>query len=63
VSDPVFDLPRERDLAWPERPSSIGLLRRRDFRILFSAAATSELGDARVAESMQRTLRQGRARG
>ena len=42
----MFDLPRERDLAWPERPSSIGLLRRRDFRILFSAAATSELGDS-----------------
>ena len=45
MSDPVFDLPRERDLARPERPSSIGLLRRLDFRILFSAVATSELGD------------------
>jgi MFS family permease len=46
VSDPVFDLPRERELARPGRPSSLALLRRRDFRLLFSAVATSEIGDA-----------------
>jgi hypothetical protein len=46
VSDPVFDLPRERELAQPGRPTSIGLLRRRDFRLLFCAVATSEIGDA-----------------
>jgi MFS family permease len=46
VSDPVFDYPRERELARAERPSSLGLLRRRDFRILFCAVATSELGDS-----------------
>ena len=46
MSDPVFDLRRERELARPERPSSLSLLRRRDFRILFCAVATSELGDS-----------------
>lgn len=46
MSDPVFDVPRERELARTERPSSLALLRRRDFRILFAAVATSELGDA-----------------
>ena len=46
MSDPVFDLPRKRELARPGRPSSLGLLRRRDFRILFCAVATSELGDS-----------------
>jgi MFS transporter, DHA3 family, macrolide efflux protein len=46
VSDPVFDLPRERELARPERPSSLRLLRRRDFRILFTAVSASELGDS-----------------
>jgi MFS family permease len=42
----MFDLPRERELARPGRPSSLGLLRRRDFRLLFGAVATSEVGDA-----------------
>jgi len=46
VSDPVVDVPRERELARPERTPSLALLRRRDFRILFGAVATSELGDA-----------------
>jgi len=46
VSDPVFDLPRERELTRPERLSSLSLLRRRDFRLLFCAVATSELGDS-----------------
>jgi len=46
VSDPVFDYPRELDLTRAERPSSLALLRRRDFRLLFCAVATSELGDS-----------------
>jgi MFS family permease len=46
VSDPVFDLPRERELARAERLPSLRLLRRRDFRLLFSAVAASELGDS-----------------
>jgi MFS family permease len=46
VSDPVFDLPRERELARAERLPSLRLLGRRDFRLLFFAVATSELGDA-----------------
>jgi MFS family permease len=46
VSDPVFDLPRERGLARAERLPSLRLLGRRDFRLLFFAVATSELGDA-----------------
>ena len=46
MSDPVFDLPRERELAGGQRPSSLQLLRHRDFRLLFSAVATSELGDS-----------------
>jgi hypothetical protein len=46
VSDPVVDVPRERELARPGRTPSLALLRRRDFRILFCAVATSELGDA-----------------
>src|SRR5438132_4204951 len=46
MSDPVVDVPRERELARPAREASLALLRRRDFRILFGAVATSELGDA-----------------
>src|SRR5207248_9304845 len=46
LSGPASARPRERGLARPERPSSLGLLRRRDFRILFCAVATSELGDS-----------------
>jgi hypothetical protein len=46
VSDPVFDYPRERELTRAQRPSSLALLRRRDFRLLFCAVATSELGDS-----------------
>jgi len=46
VSDPVFDVPRERELTRAERPSSLRLLRRRDFRLLFCAVAASELGDS-----------------
>jgi hypothetical protein len=46
VSDPVFNVPREVELTHPGRISSLALLRRRDFRILFSAVATTELGDA-----------------
>jgi len=46
VSDPVLDVPRERELARPDRPPSLRLLRRRDFRVLYCAVAASELGDA-----------------
>jgi MFS transporter, DHA3 family, macrolide efflux protein len=46
VSDPVFDYPRELELTRAQRPSSLALLRRRDFRLLFCAVATSELGDS-----------------
>jgi Transmembrane secretion effector len=46
VSDPVFDVPRERELASGHGPTSFALLRRRDFRTLYAAVSTSELGDA-----------------
>jgi hypothetical protein len=46
VSDPVFDVPRERELARAGWVPSLRLLRRRDFRLLFCAVATSELGDS-----------------
>jgi MFS family permease len=46
VSDPVFDVPRERELASSRGPTSLALLRRRDFRTLYVAVSTSELGDA-----------------
>lgn len=46
MSDPVFDVPRERELARAGRVPSLTLLRRRDFRLLFCAVATSELGDS-----------------
>jgi len=46
VSDPFVDLPRERELTRPSRAPSLALLRRRDFRVLFLAVCTSELGDA-----------------
>ena len=46
VSDPVFDVPRERELTSGHGSTSLALLRRRDFRTLFLAVSTSELGDA-----------------
>jgi hypothetical protein len=46
VSDPVFGIPRERELTEAERLPSLALLRRRDFRVLFSAISISELGDS-----------------
>jgi hypothetical protein len=46
VSDPVFDVPRERAIAEGHDATSWSLLRRRDFRTLFVAVSTSELGDA-----------------
>jgi MFS family permease len=46
VSDPVFDVPRERELARGHGPMSLALLRQRDFRTLYIAVSTSELGDA-----------------
>jgi MFS family permease len=46
VSDPVFDVPRERELTSGHGATSLGLLRRRDFRTLYVAVSTSELGDA-----------------
>jgi MFS family permease len=46
VSDPVFDVPRERELTRPEGSPSLALLRRRDFRVLYCAVSASELGDA-----------------
>ena len=46
VSDPVFDVPRERELASGHGSTSLALLRRRDFRTLYLAVSTSELGDA-----------------
>jgi DHA3 family macrolide efflux protein-like MFS transporter len=45
VSDPVFDVPRELESA-PPAPRAFDLLRRRDFRRVFLAVATSELGDS-----------------
>ena len=46
VSDPVFDVPREVELTSGHETTSLGLLRRRDFRTLYLAVSTSELGDA-----------------
>jgi len=46
VSDPVVDLPRERELARAGGTPSFALLRLRDFRVLFAAVTSSELGDA-----------------
>jgi Transmembrane secretion effector len=47
MSDPVFDVPREVELTEPvRRPSSLRLLRRRDFGTLYAAVSISELGDA-----------------
>jgi MFS family permease len=46
VSDPVFDVPRERELASGHGRTSVALLRRRDFRTLYLAVSTSEIGDA-----------------
>jgi MFS family permease len=46
VSDPVFDVPRERELTSGHSPASLSLLRRRDFRTLFLAVSASEIGDA-----------------
>ena len=47
MSDPFTDLPREVELTEPapHRPS-LGLLRKRDFRVLFCAISISELGDS-----------------
>ena len=45
MSDPVFDVPRELEPA-PPPPRAGDLLRRPDFRRLFAAVATSELGDS-----------------
>src|SRR5262245_66381659 len=46
MSDPVFDVPRELELSSGHERTSLGLLRRRDFRTLFLAVSTSEIGDA-----------------
>ena len=46
MSDPVFDVPRERELTSGHGTTSLALLRRRDFRTLYLAVSTSELGDA-----------------
>src|SRR5436305_9095303 len=47
MGDPVFDVPREVELAEPvRRPRALPLLRRRDFRRLYIAVSVSELGDA-----------------
>ena len=47
VSDPVFDIPQELE---PPRGApggrTLALLRDRDFRALYAAVATSELGSA-----------------
>lgn len=47
MADPVTAAPEE-DLAeeLPPRPGAIRLLRRRDFRLTYTAIAASELGDA-----------------
>jgi MFS family permease len=45
VSDPVFDVPRELEQA-PAAPRALDLLRRTDFRRVYLAVATSELGDS-----------------
>jgi MFS transporter, DHA3 family, macrolide efflux protein len=47
VSDPVFGVPREVELtSGGGGTTSLGLLRRRDFRTLYAAVSVSELGDA-----------------
>ncbi|HEX4526998.1 MAG TPA: MFS transporter [Gaiellaceae bacterium] len=46
MSDPVFDLPRELEVAAPRRIGAQDLLRRPDFRRLYLAVAASELGDS-----------------
>jgi MFS transporter, DHA3 family, macrolide efflux protein len=46
VSDPVFDQPRELEVAPPHPPRALGLLRRADFRRLYIAVGASELGDS-----------------
>ena len=46
VSDPVFDQPRELEVAPPPRARALGLLRRDDFRRLYVAVGASELGDS-----------------
>ena len=46
MSDPVFDVPREVELTTAHGSTSLGLLRRRDFRTLYLAVSTSEIGDA-----------------
>ena len=49
MSDPVFDIPRELEAAAPVPLGGSGvadLLRRGDFRRVFAAVATSELGDS-----------------
>jgi MFS family permease len=46
VSDPVFDVPRERELTSGHGTTSLALLRRHDFRTLYLAVSTSEIGDA-----------------
>ena len=45
MSDPVFDVPRELEQA-PAAPRALDLLRRTDFRRVYLAVATSELGDS-----------------
>jgi MFS family permease len=46
VSDPVFDVPRELELAPQPASSALALLRRPDFRRLYLAVSASELGDS-----------------
>lgn len=49
MSDPIFDQPRELELPpppAPERTRALALLQRPDFRRLYLAVATSELGDS-----------------
>lgn len=46
MSDPVFDIPRELEVVSPPPGGALGLLRRPDFRLLYSAVAASELGDS-----------------
>ena len=60
MSDPVFDVPREIELTEPvHRPSSLALLRRRDFATLFAAVSISELGDALNSSRSWLALRTG----
>ena len=46
MSDPVFDVPREAEIAPVPRARALDLLRRADFRRLYLAIAASELGDS-----------------